>query len=255
MSSPVATVLSVVAGVALLAGCAPESSPSPGESGGEHEAAEAVLEAPPVEDVQSLEGMMTYMADAARFTECRTGLDFAVAMEGAYLAMERAYLDARSAPGDPLLVSVRGRLALHPGMEGDPVRTLFVDGFEGAFPGVGCGGAEADLPLEGTEWVLTEVVGGVTVPEGADASLVLASMEGRAAGSSGCNRFIGTYDLAGGRITFGMEALTRRACSGPLMDLERDYMEALRLTGSYRLVGATLELLGESGPVARFRAR
>lgn len=208
-----------------------------------------------VEDVQSLRGMMTYMADAARFTECRSGASFALATEGAYLSLERAYLDARSAPGEPLLVAVRGRLAVHPGMEGGPVPTLFVDGFEGAFPGVGCGGTEAEAALEGMEWSLVEVAGGAPVPMEADASLVLEPTEGRASGSSGCNRFIATYTLAGGRLTFGMEALTPRACSDPLMALERDYMEALRLTGSYRLVGGELELLGEAGPVARFRPR
>lgn len=250
-------------GWALLLSAATAVASCGGDEGGDGSAPApplgedpAALPAPPEEEgVRSRLGMMTYMADAARFTDCRTGATVAVAMEGAYLALERAYLDARPASGEPLLVSVRGRVAMHPGMEGGPVPTLFVDAFEGAFPGEGCGGTAAGVALEGTEWSLVAVTGGAPVPAEADASLVLEPSEGRATGSSGCNRFIATYTLAGGRLTFGMEALTRRGCSDPLMALERDYMEALRLTGSYRMAGGELELLGEAGPVARFRPR
>lgn len=208
-----------------------------------------------VEGPQPLRGMMTYMADAARFTECGSGASFAIAMEGAYLELERAYLGARSEPAEPLLVTFTGRLVERAGMEGGPVPTVLVDAFEAAHPGLGCGDEEVDRPLEGTEWVLAEVVGGVEVPGGVEATLVLEPAEGRTHGSSGCNRFTGTYTLAGGRLTFGMGALTRMACAEPLMGLETDYLEALRRVGSWRISGATLELLGEEGPVARLVAR
>jgi copper homeostasis protein (lipoprotein) len=36
--------------------------------------------------------MFSYMADAAGFRDCRNGLSFPVAMEGAYIDLERAYL-------------------------------------------------------------------------------------------------------------------------------------------------------------------
>lgn len=54
-------------------------------------------------------GMYLYMADAAVFTECRTGLRFRVAPKGDAAALESAYLKARKQPGEPVLVTFEGR--------------------------------------------------------------------------------------------------------------------------------------------------
>jgi copper homeostasis protein (lipoprotein) len=43
-------------------------------------------------------GEMTYMADAARFTECLTGRSYPVVMEADFIAMERAYLEHAGRP-------------------------------------------------------------------------------------------------------------------------------------------------------------
>ena len=109
-------------------------------------------------------------------------------------------------------------------------------------------------PLEGTEWVLAELEGDVP-PAAARATLLLDRGALGASGSGGCNQLTGSYDLTGGRLTFGTMASTRRACPGPLMALEDRCLGALGRVGGYRLVGAGLELLGEAGTVARFRAR
>jgi copper homeostasis protein (lipoprotein) len=211
-------------------------------------------EVDPVEDVQLLQGMMTYMADAAVFAECRTGAAFPIAQEGAYLALERAYLAERPAPGGPLLVRVRGSLALRPGMEGGETTSLVVDAFEGTEPGAGCGEAVADLPLEGTEWVLVELAG-APLPDGAEATLLLDGSEWQASGRGGCNRFSGPYRLEGGSLTFGNMAATRMACTGPAMEVEDAYLRILARIGGYRVMGADLQLLAEEGVVARFRSR
>ncbi|GMV06444.1 MAG: hypothetical protein AMXMBFR53_27200 [Gemmatimonadota bacterium] len=200
-------------------------------------------------------GMMTYLADAARFTDCATAAAYPIAQEGGYAALERAYLAARPAPGEPVLVTVQAAVAAREGMEGGLIPTLLVDSLLEVHPDRGCGGERPDAPLERTEWVLAEVVGGVPVPPGVEATLVLDPERSAAAGSTGCNRFDGSYRLDGGRLTFGMSAATRMACPETSMALEVDYLEALRLAGSYRLLGPTLELLGAGGPVARFRAR
>ncbi|MDP2955372.1 MAG: META domain-containing protein [Longimicrobiales bacterium] len=238
--------LSLVTGGLLLAAWS-GPDPAPGES-----------DLPPaadlVEDEQRLQGMMTYMAAAARFTECGSGSSFAIAQEGEYLALERAYLADRSSPGEPLLVTVRGRLTLRPGMDGGEVPSLVVAAFERTAPGAGCGEPVTDWPLEDTEWVLAELEGEVP-PEGARATLLLDRGALRATGSGACNEFTGSYDLTGGRLTFGTMASTRRACFGPLMAFEGRYLQALGRVGGYRLVGAGLELLGEAGTAARFRAR
>ena len=44
------------------------------------------------------------------------------------------------------------------------------------------------------------------------------------------------------------------ACGEALMRLEASYLEALRVTGSFRLTGSGLDLVGESGVVARLES-
>src|SRR5690606_33605911 len=46
----------------------------------------------PIDPSLTFGGEMVYMADAARFTECLTGRDYPIAMEGDYLQLERTYL-------------------------------------------------------------------------------------------------------------------------------------------------------------------
>jgi heat shock protein HslJ len=87
----------------------------------------------------SLAGEMTYMADAARFTECLTGRSYPVAMEGDFLRMERAYLKAAKGPGAPLFVTFEGSIVDRPKMEGAGVeRTVVVNRFIDARPSQRC---------------------------------------------------------------------------------------------------------------------
>lgn len=86
-----------------------------------------------------LRGMYSYMADAGMFAECITGLRLPVAMEADNVALERAYSQARTSPGEPVLVSLEGRIAMRPRMEGTgqeqalvPLRVV------GAWPGQTC---------------------------------------------------------------------------------------------------------------------
>jgi uncharacterized lipoprotein NlpE involved in copper resistance len=86
-----------------------------------------------------LAGEMTYMADAARLTECLTGRSYPVAMEADYLPMERAYLKAAKSPGAPLYVTLEGSIVDRPRMEGAGVeRTVVVNRFIDARPDRRC---------------------------------------------------------------------------------------------------------------------
>jgi copper homeostasis protein (lipoprotein) len=67
-------------------------------------------------------GMFVYMADAARLTECRTGRSFPVAMEGDYRRLEKAYLEARQGPGQPLMMTFEGSIEERPRAEGGASR-------------------------------------------------------------------------------------------------------------------------------------
>lgn len=93
----------------------------------------------PGEDL--MRGLFIYMADAALFEDCASGQRYPVAMEADYISAERAYLEARSEPGAPLLVSFEGRLEPRPPMEGDGVvEMIVIDRFDAAHPGEDCGG-------------------------------------------------------------------------------------------------------------------
>ena len=83
-------------------------------------------------------GEMIYMADAATFTDCASGVRWPVAMTEDYLALERAYTKGRAAPGAPLLVAFDGRLAVMPGIEGPPREHMVVERFVTTDPGPRC---------------------------------------------------------------------------------------------------------------------
>jgi len=89
-----------------------------------------------------LHGMFRYMADAARFEECLTGRSYPVIMEGDYIKLERAYLEAeKPEPGAPLMARFEGDITRKPAMEGDALTpTVSVRRFIGVWPGQRCEG-------------------------------------------------------------------------------------------------------------------
>ena len=105
----------------------------------------------------------------------------------------------------------------------------------------------------GVEWELHELEG-VAAPLGAGgrrATLVIGD-SARVAGFAGCNRYFGSYTAAGTTLRFGAIGMTRMACQEG-MALEQQLARALDATRTYRLSDTELVLLGESGPVARFK--
>ncbi len=85
-----------------------------------------------------MRGMFRYMADAGIFTECSTGQRWPVAHEADNAALEREYARASKNPGGPVLVSVEGRVAMRPKMEGQGLQpTLVPERFIARVPGRG----------------------------------------------------------------------------------------------------------------------
>jgi uncharacterized lipoprotein YbaY/heat shock protein HslJ len=205
-----------------------------------------------------LRGQYRYQADAGRFTECLTGRDLPVAQEGDNRALERAYGEARGTPGAPLLANLEGQIALRPKVEGDGTEpTLVVERFIGIEPAAACAAAEP-APLANSYWKLIELQGApVPVAEQQrEAHLVLRAEDGRFAGSTGCNRLLGRYELAGERLTFSPGATTKMACSAPVMALEAAFVDALGAVASWRVDGEQLELLDSGGQrLARLERR
>ena len=111
-----------------------------------------------------------------------------------------------------------------------------------------------DLPLDGTEWILESVLDH-SVPAGSEAVLQFDQELGRVTGDTGCNAFAGEYRVTGTLLRLNSVGLTRMACAGELDQLESDVLEAFRVTGSFRIIGQALELLGDKGVVARYEGR
>ena len=135
--------------------------------------------------------------------------------------------------------------------------TLVVNRFICLWPGETCGGRFATAHLQNTYWKLTALNGKpvFVVEQQREASLVLHSENSRVAGSGGCNRLMGSYEVKGNQVHFGQLAGTMMAC--PVgMDTEKEFLDSLPLVTRWRIVGEHLEFFDASGTVVgRFEAR
>lgn len=103
-----------------------------------------------------------------------------------------------------------------------------------------------EAQLAGSAWAAQEV-NGSPVPEGLTVTLRFA--EDGASGGAGCNRFSGGYAESGDSLALGPFAATRMACTGPAMETEDAFFEAVQATRGFRRDAGRLELLNEAGEV------
>jgi heat shock protein HslJ len=113
------------------------------------------------------------------------------------------------------------------------------------------------VPLEGTYWKLIELGGMVAVggSNANEANLVLNAEGKKLTGSTGCNQLLGSYKLREGFLRFKPAGLTKMACPDALRKQEEAFVEILKQTTNYRIVGDTLELRDKDELLARFQAR
>jgi uncharacterized lipoprotein YbaY/heat shock protein HslJ/uncharacterized lipoprotein NlpE involved in copper resistance len=216
----------------------------------------------PISEPLRWSGEFRYLADAATFTDCASGLRWPVAMTADYLTMERNYLQSRSTPGAPLLVSFDGRIEVRPAMEGPPREQMVVDRFGSSQPGAACGSAASGkgnvtAALKNTYWKLIELDGAkvVMAPEQKrEVRITLASEGARLFGFSGCNQLAGAYEQESSVLRFTQMASTKMACVPPFMELESQVLKMLGATTAYRIEGEQLTLLGGDQVLARFEA-
>ena len=122
---------------------------------------------------------------------------------------------------------------------------------------MGRAGPPASPTLEGTEWMLSDHLGpdGALVPVAEEVTATASFSEGRVSGTTGCNRFSGTYRVDGSSVSIGWLATTRMACLPPRDAVERAMTAALETTAGYTVTGDALELTNADGAtVLRFRA-
>jgi uncharacterized lipoprotein NlpE involved in copper resistance/uncharacterized lipoprotein YbaY len=217
----------------------------------------------PVNETHEWRGEFRYMADAASFTDCASGIRWPVAMTGDYLATERNYLKARNIPGAPLLVTVEGRLEQRPGMEeGTTVEQLVIEKFSASQPKASCSSATSTnsmsiANLQDTYWKLVDLDGKkipIAPSHKRQVRITLASQGSRVIGFSGCNQFTGTFKQTSNELKFSQMAGTMMACVSPYMELEHKVLKMLNATTAYRIEGEQLLLLEGDKVIARFQA-
>lgn len=212
----------------------------------------------PFEPHLPLRGMLTYVADEARFTECLTGRDYPLVKDGDYSALEHAYLAAGAEVGGPIMASFDGAIVREPGgLEKDAGPQVLVERFVGVWPGEICERAVDKASLTNTYWKILRL-GDIEVAPGEgrrEPNLILREGDALFTATVGCNQVSGTYDLSADRLKFGPGAMTRMACPAPLDDWERRLTDVLGQAATWRIDGQTLELLDAAGnPLALFQA-
>jgi heat shock protein HslJ len=124
--------------------------------------------------------------------------------------------------------------------------------------GVGTAAAAPDAALMGTYWRAAEISGAPVAPQPQEqeAHLVLTAEGKQASGSTGCNRFTGTFTQSGDSFRFSQIVSTKMACPPPLMAQEQAFLAALKATTAAHVAVNTLELKDASGKVRmRLQAR
>ncbi len=202
--------------------------------------------------------LVRYMADAATVELCATGQRYPVALEGDWLALERAYRDARAEPGAPVLALAQISLAERPGMDGGTPRTAVIERYLGLRPGASCARQRTTAALTGTYWKLVELGGTpvTPVPEAREPHMVLrGGTDAGVAATAGCNRIAGGYALGEDGLRFGALAMTSMMCPEPLAALERGFAAALTAAEGHVIAGQSLILTdGDGQPLAGFDA-
>ncbi|HEY1302690.1 MAG TPA: META domain-containing protein [Vicinamibacterales bacterium] len=106
--------------------------------------------------------------------------------------------------------------------------------------------AGGSRPLEGTHWRATELAGKPTSTQDPKREAYLQVQAGRVSGSDGCNRFTGSYQLNGDRVTFGQMAGTQMACLNSSAT-EGPFRDALKNASRVTIAGDRLDLFDAAG--------
>jgi heat shock protein HslJ len=112
-----------------------------------------------------------------------------------------------------------------------------------------------DLPhhteLTRTDWDIIGVADDDRLIVGVEGDVRPATIsflaDGAVAGSTGCNRFMGSGELAPGAVAFGPLATTMMMCPDPAMVQERRILAALGSAATWSIVDDVLRLADRDG--------
>jgi copper homeostasis protein (lipoprotein) len=203
---------------------------------------------PPLAPRLQMQGLFSSRADAPRFRECRSRLEWPVARSDDYPALERAYNEKRAAPGAEVHVTLEARIERRARAGGEGAQaTLVVEHFVRLQVGDSCASGAVQAELANTRWVPVRIGERSITGLEREPWFVLEPRTKHVTGSGGCNRFTGSYESGTGTLKFGALASTRMAC--PAMETEATFLKALERTRRFRLAGRKLELVDEHGVV------
>lgn len=202
-----------------------------------------------------LNGMYRYMADAGRFMECASGIEFPVAQLGDNAKLEKAYLEQRTQPNQAVYASIYGQIKMFEGVDGagaipmiHPLRFEFINSE------TRCPAPLQSASLRDQFWKLVQLNGKpVILPESRKApGITLHAQNNRLSGSGGCNQLLGTYAIDANSLQTNLLAATKMACLDG-GNTEQEFMNMLTQVKTWNILGQRLEVYDQLGNVlARF---
>ncbi len=202
-------------------------------------------------------GAFTYLADAASFVECRSGLQYPVSMSAEFPTLQRVYADA-GGNGQPQIVRLGAHLDNRPAVEGNgTMLALMVDSVHSINPNDGCVALRTQDSVAANEWrlIALESADGepITVGDSTEAAFAWDRDDTRLTGSGGCNRFSASSVVRGTTLVGAAAAATKRFCNEPgVMDIEHRFFELLANDIALRFDADTLVWSHGPRDVARF---
>jgi len=104
----------------------------------------------------------------------------------------------------------------------------------------------SEFELTGTEWWVEDIEN-KGVMDMSHTTLHFLE-QGKVAGDTGCNRYMGSAEISGTSISFGPMAGTRKACAPSLMDQEMKFYQAIAKVVSWEVADTgLLHLRGADG--------
>ncbi len=111
--------------------------------------------------------------------------------------------------------------------------------------------AQPDRPLTGTTWVVDSTISADAITssraiEDSTPSIQIAD-DGTVTGSTGCNSFTGTAQIAGDTVTFGPLATTMRMCEPDVAEVETAVLAALDGAATVTIDSDRMRLMNANG--------
>ena len=104
--------------------------------------------------------------------------------------------------------------------------------------------------LSGTVWQVEDIDNGGIID---NSMITVAFSNEQVTGSTGCNRYFGTYETVGSSITVRGLGSTLRACAPAIAQQEERFLQALRSATSFRMESDTWLLIIDDKEIQRLK--